>query len=92
MQQDGCLRHRTNESWRRSVDCACVKDDSEIPSRRTAFLGGRSGSSKPRHRFSRFARLSMVASYTTMYAFSIDKNNPKCKGHLNSILNIARVQ
>lgn len=33
----------------------------------------------------------MVASYKTMYAFSIDKNNPQYKGPFNSVLNIARV-
>jgi hypothetical protein len=33
----------------------------------------------------------MVDSYRTMYAFSIDKNNPQYKGPFNSILNIARV-
>ena len=33
----------------------------------------------------------MVAQYKTMYAFSIDKNNPQYKGPFDSILNIARV-
>lgn len=33
----------------------------------------------------------MVSSYGTMYAFSIDKNNPEYKGPFNSVLNIARV-
>jgi hypothetical protein len=33
----------------------------------------------------------MVAQYKTMYAFSIDKNNPQYKGPFNSILNFARV-
>ena len=42
----GCLYRSTSESWR-PVACACVKDDSEIPSRRTPFLVGRSFSSKP---------------------------------------------
>jgi hypothetical protein len=33
----------------------------------------------------------MVDHWKTMYAFSIDKNNPQYKGPLNSVLNIARV-
>ena len=33
----------------------------------------------------------MVAQYKTMYAFSVDKNNPQYKGPFDSILNIARV-
>jgi hypothetical protein len=33
----------------------------------------------------------MVAQYKTMYAFSVDKENPQYKGPFNSILNIARV-
>lgn len=33
----------------------------------------------------------MVSSYGTMFAFSIDKNNPEYKGPFNSVLNIARV-
>lgn len=33
----------------------------------------------------------MVASYQTMYAFSIDKNNPQYKGPFNTVNNIARV-
>jgi len=33
----------------------------------------------------------MVAQYKTIYAFSIDKNNPQYKGPFNSILNFARV-
>jgi hypothetical protein len=33
----------------------------------------------------------MVTQYKTMYAFSIDKNNPQYKGPFDSILNIARV-
>ncbi|MGC2281442.1 MAG: DUF1254 domain-containing protein [Candidatus Acidiferrales bacterium] len=33
----------------------------------------------------------IVAEYSTMYAFSIDKNNPQYKGPFNSILNFARV-
>lgn len=33
----------------------------------------------------------MVDQYKTMYAFSVDKNNPQYKGPFNSILNIARV-
>ncbi|MFD4840902.1 DUF1254 domain-containing protein [Achromobacter sp. NPDC058515] len=33
----------------------------------------------------------MVASYQTMYAFSIDKNNPQYKGPFNTFNNVARV-
>jgi len=33
----------------------------------------------------------MVASYQTMYAFSVDKNNPQYKGPFNTVNNIARV-
>ncbi len=33
----------------------------------------------------------IVDEYLTMYAFSIDKNNPQYKGPFNSILNFARV-
>ncbi|WP_250528561.1 DUF1254 domain-containing protein [Caballeronia sp. GAWG2-1] len=33
----------------------------------------------------------MVATYTTMYAFSIDSSNPQYKGPFNTILNISRV-
>lgn len=33
----------------------------------------------------------MVASYQTMYAFSIDKSNPQYKGPFNTVNNIARV-
>ncbi|MDE1179210.1 DUF1254 domain-containing protein [Paraburkholderia sp.] len=33
----------------------------------------------------------MVATYTTMYAFSVDTANPQYKGPFNTILNIARV-
>jgi hypothetical protein len=33
----------------------------------------------------------MVASYQTMYAFSIDKNNPQYKGPFNTVNSIARV-
>jgi hypothetical protein len=34
MLQDGSLSQSTNESWRRPVACASVKDESEIPSKR----------------------------------------------------------
>ncbi|WP_426282222.1 DUF1254 domain-containing protein [Lysobacter soli] len=33
----------------------------------------------------------LVDQYKTMYAFSVDRNNPQYKGPFNSILNIARV-
>ena len=33
----------------------------------------------------------MVASYQTMHAFSIDKNNPQYKGPFNTVNNVARV-
>ncbi len=33
----------------------------------------------------------MVSMYTTMYVFSVDKDNPQYKGPFNTILNIARV-
>lgn len=33
----------------------------------------------------------MVASYQTMYAFSIDKNNPQYKGPFNTVNSVARV-
>ena len=32
-----------------------------------------------------------VSMYTTMYVFSVDKNNPEYKGPFNTVLNIARV-
>jgi hypothetical protein len=52
-------RYRPSESWWRPA--ACIKDDNEIPSKRTPFLVGRSGSSKPRLRLSRSATLSMAS-------------------------------
>src|ERR1700730_3458960 len=55
------VHQSTSESWRLPVASACVKDDSEIPSRRTPFSVGRSGSSKTRLRHSRPARLSMAS-------------------------------
>ena len=58
---DGCLHQNSSESWR-PVACACVRDECEIPSTRTPFLVGRSGSSKPRLQRSRSARLSIASS------------------------------